>query len=176
LTDRSRCSSSTYSVVRCRVGPRPTTNFERTLLARAYGTARIESHMRITGRFGQEGGGRPIEEGFFDDNGSQVDGTAAFFPIIDMVESGPWLPIGTGFFISNNGLLLQPNTSCSTIKDESRRDWQASNSYVPTRESSCDRRKRLQFTRKRMSPSDSCSTASLRRAGRKGQQILRTVT
>ena len=60
--------------------------------------------MKISGQFGEEDRGRPIEEGFFDGHGMPSDGTAAFFPIIQLRDSGPWMPIGTGFFISNNGL------------------------------------------------------------------------
>jgi S1-C subfamily serine protease len=60
--------------------------------------------LTLTGQFGEEGGGRPIEEAFLDDLGRPRDGTQAFFPIIRMSDSGPWTPIGTGFFISNNGL------------------------------------------------------------------------
>jgi S1-C subfamily serine protease len=33
-----------------------------------------------------------------------VDGTAGFFPIIHKREGAPWIPIATGFFISQNGL------------------------------------------------------------------------
>jgi S1-C subfamily serine protease len=60
--------------------------------------------MKITGRFSEKGAGRPIEEGFRDDQGSPADGTAPIFPIIQTCNEGPWMPIGTGFFISNNGL------------------------------------------------------------------------
>jgi len=60
--------------------------------------------MKLSGHFATEGDGGPIEDAFRDQYGNPADGTAAFFPIIHMSEQGPWLPIGTGFFISNNGL------------------------------------------------------------------------
>jgi S1-C subfamily serine protease len=71
--------------------------------------------MKITGRFSEEGGGRPIEEGFRDGDGGPADGTAAIFPIIQMRDEGPWVPIGTGFFISNNGLFA---TAKHVVLDE----------------------------------------------------------
>jgi S1-C subfamily serine protease len=71
--------------------------------------------MKITGRFTEEAGGRPIEEGFRDSYGAPADGTAAFFPIIQMREQTPWVPIGTGFFISNNGLFA---TAKHVVLDE----------------------------------------------------------
>ena len=75
----------------------------------------ITSKMKITGRFSEEGGGRPIEEGFRDGDGGPADGTAAIFPIIQMRDEGPWVPIGTGFFISNNGLFA---TAKHVVLDE----------------------------------------------------------
>jgi hypothetical protein len=48
--------------------------------------------------------GRPIEEAFRDGNGLPTDGLEGFFPIIRMSEIDRWNPLGTGFFISNNGL------------------------------------------------------------------------
>lgn len=71
--------------------------------------------MRITAQFGGEGPGRPIEEGFHDGDGAPADGTAAIFPIIHMREGAPWVPIGTGFFISNNGLFA---TAKHVVLDE----------------------------------------------------------
>jgi S1-C subfamily serine protease len=60
--------------------------------------------MNITGRFGEADAGRPVEEAFHDGLGRPADGTAAVFPIIQTSEAERWRPIGTGFFISNNGL------------------------------------------------------------------------
>jgi hypothetical protein len=58
----------------------------------------------LSGSFNLERNGRPIEEAFRDGNGLPVDGLEAYFPIIRMSETDRWNPIGTGFFISNNGL------------------------------------------------------------------------
>jgi hypothetical protein len=84
-------------------------------------------HMNISGRFGEEGGGRPIEEGFVDGHGMPVDGTSAFFPIIQMRDSGPWTPIGTGFVISNNGLFATAKHVVLDEQGSSWMAWQASN-------------------------------------------------
>jgi S1-C subfamily serine protease len=59
--------------------------------------------MHITGRFDNlqtNSVARAFRDGF----GNPVDGSAAIFPIIQASDSHPWLPIGTGFFISKNGL------------------------------------------------------------------------
>ena len=48
--------------------------------------------------------GTPIEEGFHDGHGKPADGLEAVFPIVRMSDEEPLRPIGTGFFISNNGL------------------------------------------------------------------------
>jgi len=60
--------------------------------------------IEITGSLHFDETGRPIEEGFRDGNGLPADGLEAFFPIIRTSESDRWNPLGTGFFISNNGL------------------------------------------------------------------------
>ena len=61
--------------------------------------------INITGKLATGDTGAPIEDGFRDGNGNRADGTEAFFAIIDMSdENGNWTPLGTGFFISNNGL------------------------------------------------------------------------
>ncbi len=58
----------------------------------------------IQGRIYLSPDGSPIEEGFRDGHGKPADGLEAVFPIVQMSDEGPWDPIGTGFFISNNGL------------------------------------------------------------------------
>jgi hypothetical protein len=58
----------------------------------------------LSGSFGVARNGKPIEEAFRDGNGLPADGLEAYFPIIRMSEADRWNPIGTGFFISNNGL------------------------------------------------------------------------
>ena len=58
----------------------------------------------IQGRIELSPDGTPIEEGFRDGHGKSADGLEAVFPIIRMSDEEPWSPIGTGFFISNNGL------------------------------------------------------------------------
>lgn len=50
------------------------------------------------------GDGLPIEQAFRDGNGQPADGLEAVFPIIQRNDREAWQPIGTGFFISNNGL------------------------------------------------------------------------
>ena len=61
--------------------------------------------FNITGTITTGDTGTPLEELFHDGNGDRADGTEAFFAIIDMSdENEQWELIGTGFFISNNGL------------------------------------------------------------------------
>jgi S1-C subfamily serine protease len=60
--------------------------------------------IRVHGRFGVEGDGPPIEHAFRDDAGNLADGIETFFPIVSATATGPWRPVATGFFISNNGL------------------------------------------------------------------------
>jgi hypothetical protein len=59
--------------------------------------------MNIAARFGEDQG-HSIAQAFRDGWGHPVDGTAAIFPIIQASDSQAWQPIGTGFFISKNGL------------------------------------------------------------------------
>ena len=59
---------------------------------------------KIQGRIDISPDGTPIEEGFRDGHGKPADGLEAIFPIIRMSDEEAWRPIGTGFFISNNGL------------------------------------------------------------------------
>jgi hypothetical protein len=63
-----------------------------------------DMQMKITGEIEIGNEGRPIEEGFRDGLGSPVYGIDGIFPIIRMDDDNPWRPIGTGFFISNNGM------------------------------------------------------------------------
>lgn len=62
--------------------------------------------MKITGEIKTASDGRPIEEGFRDGFGRPVDGIEGLFPIVQMGDDNPWRPIGTGFFISNNGMFV----------------------------------------------------------------------
>lgn len=59
---------------------------------------------RVTGRLWTHGDGLPVEHGFHDGHGQHADGLEAVFPIIRRSDKEIWEPIGTGFFISNNGL------------------------------------------------------------------------
>ncbi|MCB7130286.1 MAG: trypsin-like peptidase domain-containing protein [Candidatus Brocadiales bacterium] len=59
---------------------------------------------KIQGRIYLSPNGTPIEEGFRDGHGKPADGLEAVFPIVRTSDEEPWRPIGTGFFISNNGL------------------------------------------------------------------------
>jgi hypothetical protein len=43
-------------------------------------------------------------KGVVDGNSNPGEVTDGIFPIIQVLDAGPWKPIGTGFFISNNGL------------------------------------------------------------------------
>ncbi len=63
----------------------------------------MSQQFDVTGSIEDLRTGAPIEEGFRDGSGNRVDGLEAIFPIISAQEH-PWQPIGTGFFISNNGL------------------------------------------------------------------------
>lgn len=67
--------------------------------------ARNETSMplRVSAAVALHGDGRPLEEGFRDGNGAPADGTEAIFPIVQIGHDS-WRPVGTGFFISNNGL------------------------------------------------------------------------
>ena len=49
-------------------------------------------------------GGAVLPKGVLDGNGNPGNVTDGIFPIIQVSSEGPWRPIGTGFFISNNGL------------------------------------------------------------------------
>jgi len=60
-------------------------------------------NLKFEGQIRLSEEGRPIEEGFYDGLGQPADGLEAIFPIIKMNETQSWQPIGTGFFISNNG-------------------------------------------------------------------------
>jgi len=60
--------------------------------------------INITGKITLSETGLPIEEGFRDGDGNPADGTEAFFGIVHINEDKAWTPLGTGFFISNNGL------------------------------------------------------------------------
>lgn len=60
--------------------------------------------MTIIGEINPNGKGKPIEDGFRDGLGKRADGLEAVFPIIQIIKDGVWKPVGTGFFISNNGL------------------------------------------------------------------------
>lgn len=59
---------------------------------------------KVTGKIIIDGKGEPIESGFRDGFGLPVDGLEGIFPIFCMHSDEEWAPIGTGFFISNNGL------------------------------------------------------------------------
>jgi hypothetical protein len=54
--------------------------------------------------FAREGQPGSLPRGVVDGNGNPGDVTDGIFPIIQVSGDGPWNPIGTGFFISNNGL------------------------------------------------------------------------
>lgn len=47
---------------------------------------------------------RPIEENFRTEDGHRVDGSQCVFPIVRLLPTGDFRPVGTGFFIANNGL------------------------------------------------------------------------
>lgn len=49
-------------------------------------------------------GEAPLPKGVVDGNSNPGEVTDGIFPIIQVLNAGPWKPIGTGFFISNNGL------------------------------------------------------------------------
>ncbi len=61
--------------------------------------------FEISGNIWLEGNGEPIEKGFRDGYGLPADGTEGVFPIFRMSLIEEWSPIGTGFFISNNGII-----------------------------------------------------------------------
>lgn len=60
--------------------------------------------LKITASIHIHGDGAPIESAFTDGNGAPADGLEAVFPIVKAPAEGIWEVVGTGFFISNNGL------------------------------------------------------------------------
>lgn len=59
---------------------------------------------KVSGTITVDAHGSQIRGGFHDRNGVPRHGWQAIFPIIQMMSDTEWRPIGTGFFISNNGL------------------------------------------------------------------------
>jgi hypothetical protein len=59
---------------------------------------------KVSGRITVDAHGSQIRGGFHDRNGVPRHGWQAIFPIIQMMSDTEWRPIGTGIFISNNGL------------------------------------------------------------------------
>lgn len=60
--------------------------------------------MYLTKVLIEEIGKETFNDGFSDKNGQPADGLSAIFPIVHLDDENPFMPIGTGFFIANNGL------------------------------------------------------------------------
>jgi hypothetical protein len=58
--------------------------------------------MKISGKYEISKG--TVKVGFVDDLGRERNAWEAIFPIVQQVTDTKWKPVGTGFFISNNGL------------------------------------------------------------------------
>ncbi len=86
---------------------------------RAYCPGRLnhtDMPFKVSGSLHLDESGRAIEEAFRDGDGLPTDGLEGFFPIIRMSETDRWNPLGTGFFISNNGLFA---TAKHVLTDDS---------------------------------------------------------